>query len=220
MLIGISGKIKSGKDTIGDIIVNDFWENGCGGKFHALYRRSFADKLKAIVAAIVGCHKEDLDSQEFKSKAIPDFTKISQNGIITHVVPSDKIFYNDVFKEYSIVTYREALQFFGTKFRNEYGENFWVNLLLNSLPSTSKEEIILITDVRYLNEAEAIKSRGGILIRVNRPHNESPKDISNHPSETGLDNYNNFDYIIENDGSLEDLEGKVKLIYSHLKTKH
>ena len=98
MLIGISGKIKSGKDTIADIFMTDLWKDGCGGRFYAIERHSFADKLKSIVAAIVGCHRKDLDSQEFKSKAIPDFTKISQNGIITHVVPSDKIFYNDVFK--------------------------------------------------------------------------------------------------------------------------
>lgn len=100
----------------------------------------------------------------------------------------------------------------------------------------------LITDVRFPNEAQAVKDHGGILIRVNRDtypetlvHCKGPEDCeevkfdknnkshmdwykgdklkkakSEHPSETGLDSYEGFDHIIENDGTIEDLVVKVK----------
>ena len=85
----------------------------------------------------------------------------------------------------------------------------------------------IITDVRFPNEAQAIKDRGGIVIRVNRDfsrvietdngdgsitlsaHPELTK-IRIHPSETALDDWDGFHATIDNDGSIEDLVEKVK----------
>lgn len=66
----------------------------------------------------------------------------------------------------------------------------------------------IITDVRFPNEAQAIKDRGGIMIRIERPGVESHCG-GQHPSETALDNYN-FDYVIENEGSIDELIQKIK----------
>jgi hypothetical protein len=76
-----------------------------------------------------------------------------------------------------------------------------------------------ITDMRFPNEMDAIKERGGITIRVVRPHGytnphtgvykEMP--LSYHPSETALDDAK-FDYEIINDGEIVDLIEKVKTI--------
>lgn len=73
----------------------------------------------------------------------------------------------------------------------------------------------VITDCRFPNEAQAIKERGGIVVRVNR--SESNSTSSKHPSETSLDNWN-FDYEIANDDTLPDLEEKVKemLLYFNI----
>ena len=100
----------------------------------------------------------------------------------------------------------------------------------------------IITDTRFVNEAEAITKRGGLLIRINRPlywYNESRitfkelqeiyfKDTGesitldyaekhfkvqdNHIFETALDNYQGFHYIIENIGSVDDLIDKLRSI--------
>lgn len=88
----------------------------------------------------------------------------------------------------------------------------------------------IITDVRFPNEFEAVKKRGGIMIRVHRDlpctlcgltqaerRGDSCKEIAcpngrpKHESETALDN-TNFDYIINNNGSIEDLINKVREI--------
>lgn len=84
----------------------------------------------------------------------------------------------------------------------------------------------IITDVRFPNEAQAIKDRGGIVIRVNRfseeqkiallkaranrPNNAIELALKEeHPSETALDNYE-FDHVVENNGSIEELVDKIK----------
>lgn len=76
----------------------------------------------------------------------------------------------------------------------------------------------VIPDVRFSNELKAVKDRGGITIRVNRPDfmenaltgEKFPVKVykKEHPSETSLDNAE-FDYVIDNSGSLGDLEEKV-----------
>lgn len=127
-------------------------------------------------------------------------------------------------KEY-LPTYREVLQLIGTDlFRCKFNPNTWVNALfsdykpekyISSCDIGVNKEIItyaiypnwLITDCRFKNEAKAIEDRSGVIIRVNRDTNN--KD--NHLSETELDNYP-FEYVIENNDSIEELIEKVKVV--------
>jgi hypothetical protein len=82
----------------------------------------------------------------------------------------------------------------------------------------------LITDLRFTNEAEAIKDRGGICVRVNRfetqtfynPNVSFPDGIPIHASERALDDYP-FDYEITNKGSIEELIEEVRKMLQHFK---
>lgn len=76
----------------------------------------------------------------------------------------------------------------------------------------------IISDTRFINEVAAIKERGGVVVRVNRPADvdENPAE-SKHASETALDDYTDWDYVIENDGTLEDLVEKVRKMLTHFK---
>lgn len=77
----------------------------------------------------------------------------------------------------------------------------------------------IITDVRFPNEAKAIKDRGGIIIRVNRDvyiengvgfkFNPLFDNRPEHPSETALDEYI-FDYVINNNSTINKLIKQVK----------
>lgn len=67
----------------------------------------------------------------------------------------------------------------------------------------------IITDMRFLNELEAVKNKKGITIRINRP--ETDHLAGNHSSETALDN-SEFDYVIDNTGTVDDLERKINEI--------
>lgn len=71
----------------------------------------------------------------------------------------------------------------------------------------------VISDVRFKNEADSIKSRGGIVVRLTKNSFVKAK----HKSETELDKYD-FDYIINNEHqSLQDTYIEVKMMLEHFK---
>ena len=70
-----------------------------------------------------------------------------------------------------------------------------------------------ITDVRFPNEVKAIKEKDGTIIRINRETNY----VSNHSSEIALDNYEDFDYTIDNNNCIDCLIENVKEILKHEK---
>lgn len=138
-----------------------------------------------------------------------------------------------------IHTPRTLLQLLGTDCgRQIIHPNIWVNALMSEYKTINncqqhsdgffytdehgENEVIpiypnwIITDVRFPNEAEAIKKRGGIIIRVNRKSKfelavQETVEGKEHASETSLDNYN-FDAIIDNNGTIEELIEKVKKV--------
>ena len=170
-----------------------------------------------------------LDTYNSKEEAESDLSHYDENYNQEVYIASEEI----------VMTPRLMLQLLGTECgRDIIHPNIWVNALFanhdkylefcmqNELsklkdksmmggfsPNRSSFELPnwIITDVRFPNEAQAIKDRGGIVIRVNRyDENGMPyKTLNNHPSETALDNYK-FDEVIENNGSIEELIEKVK----------
>jgi cytidylate kinase len=98
---------------------------------------------------------------------------------------------------------RSLLQRLGVAVRNNLGLDAWVEAALNNI---SLDENVVVTDVRFINEASKIKEMGGVVWRVKRPDVEA---INNHISETELDGYK-VDQIFYNNGSLEDLNELVK----------
>jgi hypothetical protein len=95
---------------------------------------------------------------------------------------------------------------FGTEVgRQMFGENFWVDIALNGI----KETNAVITDVRFRNEADAIKKAGGQVWRINR---NGIGPVTDHSSEVDLDKYD-FDYVIDNDFSVSDLNGIIDMLW-------
>lgn len=218
-ILGINGKIGSGKDTVGQIIqyltthpeslrVNPVLNQGFeyslqyskmkeGFQFHNSNWeiKKFAGKLKLIASILTGATLEQLEDQDFKKL--------------------------EMSPEWGI-TYRELLQKLGTEaMRNGLHENVWVNALFADYKiaypregMTYSEQDLpnwIITDMRFPNEMDAVKTKGGITIRVNRTNRwNKPQDIE-HSSETALDNHK-FDYVIDNDGTISDLIDKVRTI--------
>lgn len=135
------------------------------------------------------------------------------------------------------LTPRKMLQLLGTEAgRDIIHPNIWVNALFNKYKGKEIESVSsnnvkyisnivypnwIITDMRFSNELKVVKDKGGITIRVNREYKYG--DLSHipitvnkvfngeHPSETALDNAE-FDYIIQNDGTIKDLVIKVREI--------
>jgi len=94
-------------------------------------------------------------------------------------------------------TYRELCQSLGDWGRNEVATDLWVDTLLERI---FEYDAIVIDDVRFPNEAKAIRDRGGFLIKIVRDSATCPND---HPSEGCLEN-EKFDAVLTNNGSVEE----------------
>lgn len=200
MIIGIAGYKQSGKNTVADIwriiqsygMYNDTISVSSAKRILLTSKppskwevHSFADKLKQIISVLTECNISDLENGEFKCSEVPEFWKKSMH----------------------IKTYRELLQKLGTDiFRNHVDTNVWIYTCLQNYDPDKDNWIV--PDVRFINEAEAIKEKGGLLIRVIRGES---KDT--HISENDLNNYTDFDYTINNIGSLSELIMTVLSIY-------
>ena len=225
MLIGINGKIGSGKDTVGKIIqylmasdevrktlTLEEWliSEDLNGRDFNWKIKKFAGKLKEITSLLTGISVEMFEDQEFKKL--------------------------DMSPEWGM-TYREFLQKLGTEaMRDGLHTNVWVNALFSDykdiIEERASDDLVwvnkpnwIITDMRFPNELEAVIKNGGITIRVTRSCGSSNFEGTQeewdklveknkqalHPSETALDN-TTFDYEIINDGTIEDLIDKVKEI--------
>lgn len=202
---GISGKIGSGKDTVAQMI-----QDLERGKWEV---KKFAGRLKQIVHLLTGIPVEDLEKQEVKDSYLGPEWNYWQNTLTSEFLPN-KVYSGsrpDTFYERKQMSVRELLQKLGTNaMRDVIHQNIHVNALFSDYYRSSNW---IISDMRFENELEAVRAKGGATIRVVRPDKVS---MDQHPSETALDNAE-FDYVIINDGTLEELLEKVKNILCRIK---
>lgn len=187
--------------------------------------KKWAGKLKQIASILTGIPVENFEDQDFKKTYLgPEWDTYgilrgatSNRQVAIQTEPHKKdgpwLKHSDCTQVHNRMTVREFLQKLGTDgLRMGLHDNVWLNALMSdyniqSLRSNKKPNWI-ITDTRFPNEAKTIKDYNGILIRVNRA---GVKPISDHPSETSLDNWD-YDYVINNDSTIEQLYKEVKNI--------
>ncbi len=187
MLIGVVGLIGSGKDTVSERLAQK----------HNFKKDSFAKSLKDAVSSMFNWDREMLEGKTDESRAWreqPDAFWSKQMG--------------------KDVTPRWVLQYFGTEvMRGQMYDGIWVDSCLGRY----KGENTVISDTRFINEIKTIKEHGGKIICVTRgglPTQEDMKKRGAHQSEWDwLDS--TFDYVIDNNGTKEELFAKVDLIVSN-----
>ena len=187
MLIGICGLIGSGKDTVAERLVVE----------HGYKRDSFAKSLKDAVASMFNWDRDMLEGRGESSR---------------HWREQPDKFWSERFGRE--VTPRTILQEFGTEvMRGQMYDGIWVDSCIGRY----KGENTVISDTRFPNEIKRIKECGGVILLVKRfkdpdwftsyvEGNIEPKGI--HSSEY-MWAKSEFDYVIENNGSLEELNEKI-----------
>lgn len=235
-LIGISGRIGSGKDTVTKIIQALVVKPRCFDKHEVItdttiqynvwdtptYKnKKFARNLKKMVCLLLNCTPSELENRKFKERELgPEwwywsFMKNGKDRIRPYTYgegkPKDAPLDSDVVLIKP--TPRMFMQLIGTEcMRNIIHPNAWVNSLFSKYVMSNDKWII--SDMRFINEFNAVKARAGVTIRIATKDGEDPKNL--HVSETQLDNHE-FDYIIKNDGTLKELVGEVKIVLKDLK---
>ena len=205
MIIGVCGLIGAGKDTIADYLVN----------IHEFRRESFAGTLKDAVAAVFGWDRVMLEGRARASRAWRE--------------QPDDWWSQRLGRE---ITPRWVLQYWGTEVcRRGFHDDIWIASLENKLRTTTDH--VVISDCRFPNEIAAIRSAGGLVIRVVRGADPKWFDAAKahfctgselpghmpHASEwawAGTD----FDAMIDNNGSMDDLYQRLNdLVQDHLCSK-
>jgi hypothetical protein len=216
MVIGVHGQMGAGKDITGKIIQYLTQKNGwtkisldeiltyppvllqpASTNWEI---KKYAWKLKQCVSLITGIPLSDLEDDEVKDS----YLDLPWNK------PSDEL--NPGMDPR--MTVRELLQQFGTEGSRSIHPNFWVNALFADYQAINSPQWI-ITDVRFMNELQAIEARGGFVIKVFR---DAPKIVNNgrynkktHSSETELNDHR-FKYNINNNFDIKTLVKNVKEI--------
>ncbi len=162
----ISGKAKSGKDKMADMIIEKNKDKKC-------IKLSYAYYLKQYVKKITGWD----GLEETKP--------------------------------------RKILQDFGIDFlKNKIDKYFLINRVLEDVEIYSYfYDLIIITDARLIEEIEIPKQKlkNITVIRIKGDHNNLSIEEKNHITETNLDDYKNFDYVIDNNNLEEELNKILEL---------
>lgn len=115
--------------------------------------------------------------------------------------------------------FRSDLQFFGTEIGREYSNDFWTWGVLNEIEMISAMtpcKIFFITDTRFQNELDvkaAFIKTFNVYINGGDHRNQMTEDQKSHASEKmSNDTSINYDFVISNNGTLEDLEEKAKIL--------
>lgn len=198
MIIGLSGYAQVGKDTVGAMLV----------EHHGYTRLSFAQTLKDVLL--------DVNPRVGMFRPLEDW----RNGYDAHLpaahpgrcetAPASSFDWEYAKKEPEV---RRLLQALGVACRNRIGPDVWVDAVMRQydelqstpnpdMPGFSQIVPVVITDVRFPNEAEAIIARGGQVWRIERP-GHGP--VNGHESETALDRWGHFYGWLYNDCDLDAL---------------
>ena len=185
-LIGLSGAARSGKDTVGGYLVEK----------HNVKRYAFADPLKRACSEMFGIPLEDFHSDD-KKEVVNEFWGFSPRQIaqLLGTEGGRQLFREDLW------TKRAELAYLQHKADIEH-------ILPQTFGNIDGAAGMVITDVRFPNEAEWIKNAGGIVIHIERPGADGIVGEANHASEAGYPDELK-DHIILNNGTLEDLFDRV-----------
>jgi hypothetical protein len=175
MLVGLTGFARTGKDSLAQELVKNY----------GFQRKGFADNIRGILYSM--------------NPRLPDpnWGDVGDNFGSNGVVRVND--YVDSFgweKAKEVPEIRQLLQRLGTDGgRDHLGVNVWVDSLINGAHNAR----LVVPDVRFPNEYQAIKERGGVVLRIVRA---GYGPVNGHISEVALQEQ---DYTIENDRTREDM---------------
>lgn len=201
LVLGLSGYARAGKDAAARALLEEGWQ-----------RRAFADKMRDF------CYAADplipVTPRARLALARRSSGGVTLNERLRAFTPPwrtherlaglvDRYGWDAV--KVSCDEVRRTLQRTGTDAgRNVLGQDVWVRAATEHLP----EGHVVFTDVRFPQEADAVRALRGKVIRIVRP---GTGPVNGHSSEIAMDDYP-FDAVIVNDGTQDDLHRAIRKV--------
>jgi len=191
--IAISGKAGSGKDTVAKMLPIAYKQITGNMPFYTI--EALANPIKEIVGIMFPniSSKVLYGPSENRSELVPNAYLNGEN-----------------------ITCRRLLQHLGTEVCREYNKNIWLDVLDYRAKQSELQgkDLFIVSDCRFLNEFEYLKNHSYITIRIERKNHLN----MTHSSEIDLDEIPNseFDFVIDNNKSMEELNEQVLNILSKL----
>ena len=183
-LIGISGKMGTGKTTIANMI-KEIVPNS--------ERVAFGDVLKRELANKYG---------------VPLSVFYYNKDVVIHATPERREVAWPEARD--TMTARELMQWYATEFVRATNPDYWIVGMREYLRSLRGVSLVIIDDTRFPNEAAFIKDSGGVLVRI-EPYSGYTVDpgIASHISETALDNRQEWDAVCKPEYGVDSLKKTV-----------
>ncbi len=204
MIIGLAGQARSGKDTVADFFTE--------ARFAPVHRLRFADDIKRFCQEVYDWTEEHTDGS---LKDIPDVRYPRRCDHCDLQPPNEwpEVCEKCKGTQFTCLTPREAMQTLGSQWGRSCYPNTWVDLTLRRALEKPTEEIVLITDVRFLNEIKSVWEVGGLILQIQRPSLETSLSAhaQKHVSEVEQQSpafQGVVTHTLVNDGTLQDLKTK------------
>lgn len=209
-IIGLVGAYKSGKDTVGQYIVDNY--NGT--------RYAFADKLKKVCSDVFGIPLENFYNQDLKDTftTIPAIQCPNCRSFNTNHGEDGEAHcrlcnaWGELEKWSTFWTYRNILQYIGTEGFRTVSPMTWVNFVERAIVAASVQDadaVAVITDVRFREEAEMVWKHGGEIWRIIRPGFGTDISHQSEQIETSIPMHL-VQGVIYNNGTLDQLKTRAR----------
>lgn len=218
-LIAVSGVKGSGKDSVSSMLQyclsvpkmfrQYFFYKNFRKWIKPKYKRiAFADPLKKMLSDLLNISLDKFYIREFKEGCVINVSTLEGSWLGEKLSDSK---FNKLVKQLdpslteANLSLRQLLQYFGTEIMQKYfGKRVWINSTMQN-----RSEYTIISDLRFIEEYNAVKEKKGIVIYINRPNYEFGQHASEREMKELLEN-DKYDFIIDNNGSMEDLFNQVK----------
>jgi hypothetical protein len=180
IIIGLTGYAGAGKDTVADALVT-----------HAGFRKiAFADQLRLEVSGGYQLGDQSYLLAQRSTKETPlhalAFCRCHQEAFVDRMMDLQSAEQPDFDWEtwaYAPRSPRQIMQWWGTEYRRAESANYWSTKTAVHIAANSDEDARwIITDCRFDNEAQCIRSLGGEIWQVQRPGHQTPE--GGHASQT------------------------------------
>lgn len=200
-LIGLGGKLRAGKDAVGDYLE----------EHHGYHKLGMSDALNEALLAMNPIIYVELENRELPGGGyLPGLAITGSLTYIHYRELHNRVGYVEAKKNPEV---RRLLQMLGTEVGREMIDpDVWVNIAVRKIQALRAQGIpVVITAIRFENELEMIRRLGGTSIWIERPERGAEgrtEAIETHASETSVDS-ELFEHSILNDGTLDELYNNV-----------